>query len=122
MQISVDIGSMEDFELEQLRRNPKWKTVMEVYLQCGHVGRDQSKDFDGWMPRLAEVPEIPTTELPGIHGKLIAYGLLKFDLAGRDGGIRYQLTPLGKQGLSGASSDDESVESGSTVPAELAQA
>ena len=99
---------MDEFELEQLRRQPKWVTVLEAYQQLALDGRAQSPDFDGWVPRIHEFPSAKLEELPGIHGKLIAFGFLKFDLAGRDGGIRYQLTPLGKRGINGSdSSDDE---------------
>jgi hypothetical protein len=89
---------MEEIELEQLRKHPKWGAVLEQYHRLSVQNREQSTDFDGWIPRLPEIPEIPNDELSGIHGKLIAFGFLKFDLTGRDGGIRYQLTPLGKRG------------------------
>ena len=104
---------MDEIELEQLRRHPKWYAVLEVYQQLSLQNRGLTPNFDGWTSRISDVLEIPNTELPGIHGKLIAYGFLKFDLAGRDGGIRYQLTPLGKQGINGSAvsdSDDESPE------------
>ena len=90
---------MDEFELEQLRRNPIWATVLNIYHQNQLQGRLQVPDFDGWVPRVQEVSDIPVADLSGIHGRLIAFGFLKFDLAGRDGGIRYQLTPLGKQGI-----------------------
>ena len=98
---------MDEFELEQLRRNPKWATLLNVYCQLQLSGKLQIADFDGWTPRVLEAPEIATDELSGIHGKLIAFGFLKFDLAGRDGGIRYQLTPLGKQGINASIPADE---------------
>jgi hypothetical protein len=63
------------------------------------------------VPRVQTAEEVPTADLSGIHGKLIAYGFLKFDLAGRDGGIRYQLTPLGKQAINASiPADDEATE------------
>jgi hypothetical protein len=86
---------MEDHELEMLRRHPQWESVLNVYKQVEDDSRLKNPEFDGWMPRVHDVPEVASTELPGIHGKLIAFGFLKFDLAGRDGGIRYQLTQLG---------------------------
>jgi len=102
---------MDEFELEQLRRNPKWAIVLNVYYQIQSQGRNQTPDFDGWVPRVQTAEEVPTADLSGIHGKLIAYGFLKFDLAGRDGGIRYQLTPLGKQGINASiPADDEATE------------
>jgi hypothetical protein len=111
---------MDEFELEQLRRHPKWVAILELYQRIHSQNRDQIPDFDGWVPRLQEVPETPNEELPGIHGKLIAFGFLKFDLAGRDGGIRYQLSPLGKQAISGpASSDLEESTSGVDLNADV---
>lgn len=108
---------MDEYELELLRRHPQWMTVLDQYHQCQIKNREVTPDFDGWVPRLVEIPETPTEELPQIHGKLIAFGFLKFDLTGRDGGIRYQLTPLGKQRLSGTAvvEDDD-------APAESADA
>ncbi|HEY0985222.1 hypothetical protein [Schlesneria sp.] len=98
---------MDDFELEQLRKNPQWSLVLQQYQQLHTQGRNDSPEFDGWTPRIFHVEDVPVEELSGIHGKLIAYGFLKFDLAGRDGGLRYQLTPLGKQGIQGRISEDE---------------
>lgn len=103
---------MDEFELEQLRRQPKWLSILALYQRLGVERREQVADFDGWVPRVLSADEIPDEELPGIHGKLIAFGFLKFDLAGRDAGIRYQLTPLGKQGLNSGipqEQDDEEV-------------
>jgi hypothetical protein len=111
---------MDELELEQLRRNPKWAVLLTTYNQQALQQRNQSKEFDGWVPRIHESEEIPVAELSAIHGKLIAFGFLKFDLAGRDGGIRYQLTPLGKQGINVAVpvEEDESEEPNLTVHAE----
>ena len=103
----ADRWSMDEFELEQLRRNPQWATLLNVYLRLHQQERNQSKEFDGWTPRVHEAGDIPAIELSGIHGKLIAFGFLKFDLAGRDGGIRYQLTPLGRQGINASIPDEE---------------
>lgn len=92
---------MDELALEQLQQNPKWTSILDVYSQLSSRSREQSTEFDGWTTRVHDVPEVPTTELAGIHGKLIAFGFLKFDLAGRDLGVRYQLTPLGRQALNG---------------------
>lgn len=108
---------MDEYELEQLSRQPKWVAVLEHYHQQHLVQRDQSKEFDGWVSRIHDVSKVPTEELPGIHGKLIAFGFLKFDLAGRDGGMRYQLTPLARQAVSASNeskTEDVSAESAET--------
>lgn len=97
---------MDELALEQLQHNPKWTSILDVYNEISSRHRDQSADFDGWTARVHNVPEIPDTELAGIHGKLIAFGFLKFDLGGRDLGVRYQLTPLGRQALNGSTLAD----------------
>ncbi|MBC8113788.1 MAG: hypothetical protein H7062_05385 [Candidatus Saccharimonas sp.] len=92
---------VDDFELEQLRRYPEWRVALTVYHDLQVQARERSSEFDGWIPRVTEVETIDTAALPSIHGKLIAFGFLKFDLSGRDAGMCYQLTPLGKQALLG---------------------
>ncbi len=98
---------IDDFDLEQLRRNPEWQTALKVYHDLQAQSRERLPEFDGWIPRVTEVAAIESAKLPAIHGKLIAFGFLKFDLAGRDAGMRYQLTPQGKQALLGQSLGEE---------------
>lgn len=94
---------MDELEIKQLQKNAQWMAVLERYHEQNAQLKEKSPEFDGWVPRLHEITDVPSEELPGIHGKLIAFGFLKFDLAGRDAGIRYQLTPLGKQGINNSS-------------------
>jgi hypothetical protein len=49
-----------------------------------------------WVQRVTSLPGIDTLELSKIHGRLIAYDLLKCDLVGRSDGMVYQLTSSGK--------------------------
>lgn len=49
-----------------------------------------------WVPRVTRVHGIEADELSKIHGRLIAYDLIKCDLAGRTDGMVYQLTSTGK--------------------------
>ena len=49
-----------------------------------------------WVQRISHVATIDRVELSKIHGQLIAYGLLKCNLAGRSDGMVYQLTSSGK--------------------------
>lgn len=102
---------MDELELHQLKKNPQWVAVIERYHQQSAFLKSQTADFDGWVPRLHEVADVPSEQLPGIHGKLIAFGFLKFDLAGRDAGVRYQLTPIAKQSLNASSTSDEAEQS-----------
>ena len=98
---------VDDFELDQLRRNPEWRAALKIYHDLQTQSREQLPEFDGWIPRVTEVASIDSTKLQAIHGKLIAFGFLKFDLAGRDAGMRYQLTAQGKQALLGKPHCDE---------------
>ena len=98
---------LDDFELDQLRRHPEWRTALKVYHDLQTESRERLPEFDGWIPRVTEVAAIESAKLPAIHGKLIAFGFLKFDLAGRDAGMRYQLTLQGKQALLGLPAADE---------------
>lgn len=94
---------MHDFELEQLRRNPTWAATLRSYWERQQQVRQEPSSQDRWITRLAEIPGVDTTKLSSIHGRLIAYGFLKFDLSDRDVGMRYQLTPLAVQALGHAS-------------------
>jgi len=110
---------VDDFELEQLRRHPEWRTALAVYHDLQVQARERSPEFDGWIPRVTEVETIDAAALPSIHGKLIAFGFLKFDLSGRDAGMRYQLTPQGKQALLGKSLAEEETSENEAALAQL---
>lgn len=55
-----------------------------------------------WIPRLRELPGIAAEQLAPLHGQLIAYGLLRFNLLGRTAGVGYRVTPEGRQALAAA--------------------
>lgn len=57
---------------------------------------DSESSAIGWVPRLKSVEGIPDGRLGPLHGKLIALGLLKFQLTGRTSGIIYRLSPEGR--------------------------
>lgn len=66
---------------------------------------EESEDEDdsaAWVPRLTMVPGVEPAQLPPLHGRLIALGLLKFELFGRTGGMRYRLSSTGRQVLASA--------------------
>lgn len=94
---------MLDFELDELQQNPTWQAVLTAYrdaytsAQAEAKGTDQ--EFDGWLPRIMSVEGLDDDALPKIHGKLIAWGFLKFQLAGRGSGVVYQISPQGRQAL-----------------------
>uniref|UniRef100_A0A7C4QLW8 Transcriptional regulator n=1 Tax=Schlesneria paludicola TaxID=360056 RepID=A0A7C4QLW8_9PLAN len=97
---------MHDFELEQLRRNPAWRNTLKTYWELQTQARQTIPEFDGWVPRVTEVPKVDPALLSNVHGRLIAFGFLKFDLSNREVGMRYQLSPLGRHAIGAASAED----------------
>ena len=87
--------------------------------QLNHSANDDDDPDDApkrrpakWLPRIANVAGVDPQELSKIHGQLIAYGLLKCDLADRSSGMVYQLTATAKQVLNKlANIADDNVES-----------
>jgi hypothetical protein len=88
-------------DLDFLRRNPAWLATLQAYWEAHLQLKKDVADFDGWMGRLTSVPDVPSETLSGVHGKLIAFGYLKFELTPKDTTLRYQLTPLGRTAVTG---------------------
>lgn len=53
-----------------------------------------------WVGRIQDIEGVPRDQLAPIHGRLIALGLLHFQLQGRDEGVVYRVTPEGRRALS----------------------
>ncbi|TWU14244.1 hypothetical protein CA54_30870 [Symmachiella macrocystis] len=83
---------MINYELSQLQDNPEWLDVLRAYSES-------TPDEQGRLTRVQGIEGIAEEHLPRIHGKLIAFGFLDFELADRHEGVFYQLTSLGRQGL-----------------------
>jgi len=79
-------------ELELFDENPTWRLLLQAY-------QDRRTVEVPWIPRITAVEGLENSALSAIHGKLIALGLLKFDLGTQIEGIRYQPTSLAKQAL-----------------------
>lgn len=79
-------------ELRQLHQNPEWEQLLRAYA-------DSQPCEDGWFVRISHCEGIEDERMPRIHGKLIALGLLDFQMTDRSEGLHYQVTPLGRQGL-----------------------
>ena len=94
-------------DLELLRRQPTWLATLQAYWDTHLQLKKQVPQFDGWVGRIASVPEVPGESLSGIHGKLIAFGYLKFELTPKDTSLRYQLTPLGRTAVTGEAAPEE---------------
>ncbi|HAH46050.1 hypothetical protein [Gimesia sp.] len=90
---------MIDFEQEQMLENPEWCLVLRHYSQTQVQVKEQDPESDGWIIRQNEVEGVVAEHLPRIHGKLIAFDLLKFQIAGRDSGVFYKVTNSGNKML-----------------------
>jgi hypothetical protein len=125
---------MIDLELQLVRENPHWLTVLCAYqaaheelarqvvqtsesplnddasAEDQHAEDQHAEEADTpteagagiprksiWLERLAKLDGILPEELSRTHGGLIAYGLLKCDLADRSTGVVYQLTSVARQ-------------------------
>ncbi|MEY3458197.1 MAG: hypothetical protein RL215_1354 [Planctomycetota bacterium] len=73
--------------------------VLGCYAVRETVVKSQDSEFSGWVDRISEAPGIEPSQLSGIHGQLIARGLLKFEFSGRVRGLQYQLSPQGREAL-----------------------
>jgi hypothetical protein len=101
--------------LSQLDKNPEWRHLLTAY----HARQMLSQD--GWVDRVFELSGVEDNQLSKFHGRLIALGLLEFELGGRGEGMRYQVSTLGRQALrGGVPSDFESDEVELDVEAEAA--
>ncbi len=61
------------------------------------VEPDGEESATGWVSRVSTLDGVEAAELSTLHGRLIALGYLKFKLIDRQVGLRYRLTPAGKQ-------------------------
>ena len=80
-------------ELELFDANPEWGLLLAAYQQ-----KLASESLE-WSPRIVDVLGLASEQLSMVHGKLIALGMLKFEIGNRADGVQYQLTTLGRQAL-----------------------
>ena len=124
---TVDTENMIDADLALALDNPRWVLVLRAYQQAfetlaesqsagaheaaeDETAGDEADAEDApkhrrttrWMSRIAAIEGLAKDELSKIHGRLIAYGFLKCDLAERTAEVVYQLTLAGKQVLNHA--------------------
>jgi hypothetical protein len=58
-----------------------------------------------WIPRIRQLDSIEPEKLSSAHGRLIAQGLLNFQVEDRTAGLCYRVTPEGRQVLSSLQSN-----------------
>jgi hypothetical protein len=80
------------------------KCVLAAYNSAQPIvaAGDADDEAAGWIPRLAAVEQVSPERLAAVHGKLIALGLLRFQLLDRTGGMMYRLSPEGRFALAAA--------------------
>jgi hypothetical protein len=84
---------MTNLELEQFDANPDWGLLLAAYQEKLAPGLLE------WSPRISDISGLAPDRVSAIHGKLIALGMLKFEISSRTDGVQYQLTTLGRQAL-----------------------
>jgi hypothetical protein len=99
---------MLDYVAQELSAASGWRRLLEAYaLLSAPSGRAgvrtspdpaQATESHGWVPRVTQVDGVEAEQLSVLHGKLIAMGLLSFEVTGKFG-IQYQLSPLGRRTL-----------------------
>jgi hypothetical protein len=115
---------MLDFVAEELSATAGWRRVLEAYAavstSVSAKTADQARDVpqsQGWVPRLSRLEGVEPELLAGLHGKLIALGLLSFEVSGKTG-MQYQLSPLGRRTLDrGLGTDEASADDAASPPA-----
>ncbi|HVJ84109.1 MAG TPA: hypothetical protein VM452_00620 [Caulifigura sp.] len=58
---------------------------------------DEAENADAWCARVTALEGVDAEKLSQLHGGLIARGYLKYELFGRQLGLRYRLTPDGRR-------------------------
>ena len=98
--VRADITGMIDIALEELADVPHWQLLLSAYRDGQLAERAADPEHEGWIPRIRSLSDIGGEQLSQLHGRLIAVGLLKFELGGRSSGMSYQVSSLGIRVLS----------------------
>jgi|HubBroStandDraft_2_1064218.scaffolds.fasta_scaffold06278_4 hypothetical protein len=118
---------MLDYVADELAATTGWRRVLEAYASLAPAPRSartsalpttgdvpESPETLGFVPRLSKVEGVDPEQLSSLHGKLIALGLLTFEVSGKSG-MQYQVSPLGRRTLD-RGIDDRSVDDRLSTP------
>ena len=97
---------MLELERHILNRNPLWRDVLQQYIAAHEHARRHDPEHDGWTGRQTDHDGLSPEEQSEIHGRLIALGLIRFQIADRTAGMRYQVTGLGRSVLQAWQNED----------------
>jgi len=89
---------MREFVLEELERSADWRIVLNVYQSRSSELKFENSAAEGWLPRVSQIEGIEPAHLSRLHGRLIALGLLEFEVSGK-AGMQYQLSQFGRDAL-----------------------
>lgn len=73
--------------------------LVKAYTLKSSTQKATVETFDGWLERIDQLDGLEKEDLVRAHGELIALGFLKFEIAGSSIGLRYKVSPAGKQAL-----------------------
>ena len=99
-----DIRSMTHYLLQLLLENADYVALLQAYERArteaaSLAEADTDCEGGGWSSRVAELPGIDNACLAPLHGKLIANGLLNFELTSRTAGVVYRVSSDGRDAL-----------------------
>lgn len=103
---SADIPAMLSPTL-QFDVTPTQQQLLHAYQAQAATLKVTTEEFDGWLERIDELSGVDVDQLTGLHGQLIASGMLKFEISGRNVGLRYQLSQQGKKAIEVKTATDE---------------
>lgn len=103
----VDTDRMINIDFAPEHEQQEWKAILTAYQTEQQIRKLADPEHDGWIERLTTIPNIDPEISSQIHGKLIAFGYLKFQLVGRTTGVQYQLSNSGKQLLQSPAPPEE---------------
>lgn len=74
----------------ELGDDPLTTLLMTAYRSASKAARQQDKESEGWVPRIAEIDSLSPEQLSEIHGTAIAADLLDVRVEDALTGLRYK--------------------------------
>jgi hypothetical protein len=117
---------MLNYVAEELSAAAGWRRVLEAYASLATTpavrppagDTPEALESVGWVPRLSRLDGVEPERLSELHGKLIALGLLSFEVSGKSG-MQYQVSPLGRRTLDcGLGLEEQFLEASGALQAE----
>ena len=125
---------MQDFEAHCFQNREDWLRLLMAYAQAEEIASvaeaalaraaappavsaasviegegEAEESATGWVARISSIAGVEAARMSTLHGRVIALGYLTFKLIDRQVGLRYRLTPSGKQLVSARPETAEAV-------------